>query len=246
MKNLILLFLVIGAVVSTTYPLTTQGDPDPTAALPLWSIAYVAVTGTSYYSFELTYNAGSSTTQAVDDTDGEFVGVACMLTDSAHTLTDLDIRAGISFSIAASNAAGTQETGSTDNWQPLVMTSHPVMAFTDSLNMATGLGSIECPITITNTADDKPTITANVVSWTFTVADLCGSLPIMGETWYAKCWSIPQGTFDLVAAASTASVKIFGAMDVTITTAAASCATTGASTFATGATILAGIAYLQF
>jgi hypothetical protein len=247
MKNLILLFLVIGAVVSDAIELTTTAAASVTA--PLWTITFAApATFEEYYSFTLTYNSGDSAQDVLpadNATPTKSTGVACLFTDSAFALSDGDIRAGITLNI--NSAAAALSTSDISGWTALLMTAHPVMEYTDSGNLDTKAGGVDCPITVTNTGNPDPVVdSAFIVSWTFTVANSCGALPQMGAAWHAKCWYVEGTTQAKLLATASQAVVISGGKEVTVAAATTTCATTGASTFATGATILAGIAYLQF
>jgi hypothetical protein len=246
MKNLILLFLVIGAVVSET-TLTTIGTA-ATAAVPLWTITYSAVTGLEYLSFVVTYFGGTADFEPVAKADDSF-GVACLFTDSAFDVNATQVRAGFSLSVVG-NADTTgpvlvpTKMSVDTNWQPLVMTSHPNIKYNSAIEIETGGSGVVCPL-VGTPADGKPVLTDLTATWTFTVQSGCGPIPQSGSAFYAKCFAIASET-KLIATTTTLTFIAAGITDVTIAAATTTCATTGASTFATGATILAGIAYLQF
>jgi hypothetical protein len=258
MKNLILLFLVIGAVLSAT-TLTTAASP-ATMLLPEWTITYVATTGTGYYSFTMTYNQGPTDTNVVTasvatgNVQDRDMGVACVFTTSAFTLATGDVKRGFAFSIGNGGGGTAAAVVTTTNaaWGALALTSYGAATYTVSGTTLTLVyvanTAVSCPVVLTNA--NLPTLapTTNIASWTFTVADRCGSLPPLGSVWYAKCYQSTDSLILLNLAAGAAPVLSAGSLkNVTVAAAAATaCATTGASTFATGATILAGIAYLQF
>jgi hypothetical protein len=252
MKNLIILFLVIGAVVSQT-TLTTIGSA-ATADLPLWTLTYANATDTNYYSFTLTYYAGDTASTAVAASAPAIgsggapatlgnMGVACLFTESNFTLETGNVKRGVAFSIP-SLSNGDATTSENTSWGTLAMTSYAEITYTvGSGSTMFKIGSTagtDCPIVITNTGTPLPVVANFTVSWTFTVASLCGSLPAMGAGWYARCFHSADGSSLFVAASQ--NPQLVGGKSVTVYAAI----TTGASIFATGAIILAGIAYLQF
>jgi hypothetical protein len=247
MKNLILLLLVIGAVVNAV-DLTTVVDP---ASIddPLWTIAYNTATASRYYTFTVTYYGGpSAITPIVAETTGgtNDFGVICVFTESTFAPAVSNANNAFSFAVpsttAASSAVGAT-TGATARWGTPTMQSYPLITYaaTPTLTVAT---VVSCPIAMTQAGAPLPVITSFTASWTFTVAAACGNLPPAGATWYAVCYAVKD---QVKIIAATPTITLVGTKNVTVTTAATACATTtGASTFATGATILAGIAYLQF
>jgi hypothetical protein len=251
MKNLILLLLVIGAVVSTTYNLTTPASPATTAA-PLWTLTYDSATASTFYSLTLTYYAGdTASNEPVAISSGtagsQNMGVACFITDSTFALVTTGTGTFPAFTFSIPNAVSTgtaATTAASTNWTPLAMTAHVAATFTFTGTTFTGGGFADCPIVQTDSTT-LPTVTAFTASWTFTVAKLCGSLPVSGNAWYARCYAVEDAD-DLITIGTDAATLVAG-NNVTVTATTTTCSTTtGASTFATGATILAGIAYLQF
>jgi hypothetical protein len=246
MKNLILLLLVIGAVVNAV-DLTTVTTASATT--PLWTIEYVAATGTNYYGFQLTYSAGTtaSTNLAITTTGnaaGNF-GVVCLITDSAFTQTNGANYVGFGFSVPRTAAAITNSDSTP--WGLLALTAYTTGAYATAPTY-TAATIVSCPLAITNTGTSLLPIinsTTYTATWDITVSGLCGSLPPTGSTWYAKCYTVVDN-IKIMSTATEAS-PITAGKSVTFTTTTTTCSTTtGASTFATGATILAGIAYLQF
>jgi hypothetical protein len=243
MKNLILLLLVIGAVVNANN-LTTAATAS--AATPLWTLEYIAATGTNYYGFTLTYSAGTTASVTLGDVTGTAAGtfgVVCLITDSAFTQTNAANYVGFGFSVPRTATAAVNSVNT--NWGTLALTAYTSGAYATTPTY-TSATVIPCPITITNTGGALPTISATyTASWTVTISGLCGSLPPTGSAWYAKCYNVVDSA-KIMPTASEA-LTINDGRSVTITATTTTCSTTtGASTFATGATILAGIAYLQF
>jgi hypothetical protein len=227
MKLLIVLFLVIGAVVSQI-ELTTPAA----VTAPLWTLTYSAPTGFNYYSFSLTYYSGTSATDALaaSGTSNSF-GVACMITDSAFALATTDVRAGFSFSVTgATNKASTSV--NTD-WEALLMVFHPTMVYNTGNTIDTGAASVACPITMTQTGQPLPDISTSVTPlWTFTVADGCGSLPPMGTGWFARCFSVADQGKIISATGDIATVAVLGDTNITIAATTTACVLSGASTIA--------------
>jgi hypothetical protein len=230
MKNLILLFLVIGAVVSSTALSNATGE--------VWAITYTAPTSPDYYSFTLTYDGQDTADGNYISLNTQVIGVACIPTSSTFALAAGQNNNAFSFSVAA-NATAATNTAAT-NWADLKMMEHSTVGFAGTtLTMGAAATTLECPITVA-----RPTFANYVVTWTFTVATGCGPAPQIGSSFFAVCYAIPDNTV-LFSADNAALANTVG-FSVTYTAPTTTCATTGASTFATGATILAGIAYLQF
>jgi hypothetical protein len=245
MKNLILLFLVIGAAVSTAVTLTnTTGDY-------LWTLEYKAVATGQFYSFVLTFTRPSiaATAAQVYIAADSAIGVVCVPSVSTFAVTAAQERSAFVFS--TSSKTGTALNDNAANWDVLVLTHWSSGLYNPGTNFVTGGTVITCGLV--GTGATTPVITNGVVTWTFTVAAACLDLPQMGTGWFAKCFATPT----VLDAASPALVTqtfavgstpptLLGALDVTFPGTTTVCALNGASTFATGATILAGIAYLQF
>jgi hypothetical protein len=251
MKNFILLLLVIGAVVSTTYNLTTPASPATTAA-PLWTLTYDSATASTFYSLTLTYYAGDTdpntpVAAGAGAAGTGNMGVACFITDSTFALVTSSTGLFPAFVWSVPNAGNGNTAATTaagTSWGTLAMTGHVAATFTFTGTTFTGGGFADCPITQTD-GTVLPTVSAFTASWTFTVAKLCGSLPVSGNAWYARCYAV-EDTTSLITI-GTAAADLVAGNNITVTATSTTCSTTtGASTFATGATILAGIAYLQF
>jgi hypothetical protein len=245
MKNLILLLLVIGAAVSQI-ALTTL-------AAQKWTLTYVSAS-TSFYSFTLSYEVtGAAVPASYLVAASSNMGVVCIPTLSTFAI-NTTARAGFTFTVD-NGAGGAAANNAEANWLPLKLISQPTMTYANSGSISTGTAAdgTVCPIVIPavtggNTAD-FPTFSSGVVTWAFTVATPCGVLPAMGAAWYAKCYAVASvliGTtnVDDIAGAAVALTTV-GENNVTVAATTTVCAVSGASTFATGATILAGIAYLQ-
>jgi hypothetical protein len=241
MKNLILLFLVIGAVVSTEVQLsTTAGDH-------VWKITYAATTTGQFYSFKLTYT--KPTVAALVNQPyiaaSQAIGVVCMPTVSTFDVTGAARSAFIFYILSSGSAIAAND--AVTNWGALALGHLPAAIYTAATpDFVSGGSTSTCALT---GATAPTSVVAGVATYTFTVAAACVDLPPMGTAWYAKCFAVPTiavGDAPYVVLKTIATGFIKGIMDVTFAGTTTTCATTGASTFATGATILAGIAYLQF
>jgi hypothetical protein len=250
MKNLILLFLVIGAVVSTAIVLTNTTD----AAKAEWTLTYVTPATTSVYnSFTLSYDSGNGTTSAaLINGDANSIGVVCIPTSADFALaTPGTARPAYSFSVlgtgtgTATPSLNTQASVDVPQFAALLLTYHPLMTYTTADSVATSAaGNIDCALTGAGAADIV--VASGILTWTFTVAAACGNLPKMGTDWYARCFAVKDQNIEVSKAGGETITALIGAKDVSIVTTTTCATTAGASTFATGATILAGIAYLQF
>jgi hypothetical protein len=250
MKNLILLFLVIGAAVCTEITLTnTTGDH-------LWKLTYLATTTGQTYSFTLSYTKPSVAATAASTliTFDNSIGVVCVPTLPDFSFVTTVARSAFIFSVTNPTGTGAGSSATNDattNWGPLVLTyaaGGVYVTTAGSVTFSPGAAGFisNCPL-ITPAA--LPVIANGIVTYTFAIANACISLPKMGTAWSAKCFAVIDsvpGNAPQLATLTTAANAIVGAMDVTVAGTTTTCATSGASTFATGATILAGIAYLQF
>jgi hypothetical protein len=246
MKSLILLFLVIGAVVSQI-TLTTGSA----TAAPQWTLTYATPTGENFYGYTLALQAkDASSLTLLTGGATTFTGVVCKETTSTF---DVITAAGPGWSWTFGNGGNAADSTTAANTGFLIMTLtyHPLMTITAATAATagtTGLGSIACQIVTAPTP--LPTAgAANTLSWVSTGINSCGNLKASGVAFYAKCFNFVQQAATLQnTAASVAITAINTGTNVTVAASATStCATTtGASTLATGATILAGIAYLQF
>jgi hypothetical protein len=243
MKNLILLFLVIGAAVSTAVTLTnTTGDY-------LWTLTYATPATGSFYSFVVTYTRPTRASTAGDPliAASQFIGVACFPTISTFAFTTAVARPAFIFSATTTDANPALNNADT-KWGPLVLNYFSGALYTTGASAALNTGAAApLPAACALVGATKPVLANGIATWTFTIAAACVDLPQMGTAHFAKCIAIgtQAESLILVEKAITAAT-VFGAMDVTFPGTTTTCATAGASTFATGATILAGIAYLQF
>jgi hypothetical protein len=261
MNTLILLFLVIGSVVSEV--LLTTGTA--TAAVE-WSLTYTNATGENFYGYTLVLRGKDLeplevTAEVVADTD-YFTGVVCVETTSDHSR-----RSGPGFGWTLVNAIGSaRSAGSTSNALTLgaiTLTYYPALAITEDNatpgigNGQTGGGAIVCNIAdAAGTAHTVPTATpsvSNSVEFISSGINSCGNLKASGVGFYARCYNVVFQTAEWSVAGDTLLTAVNTGTDVTFAaTALPTCVLNGnengngASTFATGATILAGIAYLQF
>jgi hypothetical protein len=254
MKNLIILLLVIGAVVNALDLTTVTGERSIDD--PLWTITYGSRTASNYYNFVVTYSAGTTaSTEAVatGNVGINNMGVACYFTDSTFALTS-GTATYRGFSLSVGNAASSSAvTSAASGWTTLALVSHTLLTYTVAGTTTTyttpTLPStiIPCPLVFTPVAV-TPVLSADfTATWTFAVANTCGQLPAIETAWHAVCFHSKTGTNLFTAAAAAVVVQTDTLKNVTYTAPTTTCSTTtGASTFATGATILAGIAYLQF
>jgi hypothetical protein len=258
MKNLILLFLVIGAVVSEV--LLTTGTP---VASVEWALTYSDPTGENFYGYTMVLRGKDLqplTVVAVDGTTDSlavYTGVVCVETTSDHSLRT---GPGFGWTVAnVANAGSTRAAGVTNTAAtvgPITLTYFPALAVTEGGTAGigaaqTGGGGTVC--TIANAAGTAHTIAtatpsvSNSLEYISSGINSCGNLKASGVAFYARCYNVLGQTTEWSVVGDIALGTVNTGTDVTVAaTAATSCATTGASTFATGATILAGIAYLQF
>jgi hypothetical protein len=225
MKLAILLILLIGSVMSS--------NTMTSATANMWTLTYLDVSSTAIiYNFTLSYSEGA-TANADIVTAANNMGLICIITTLNFTLADdaTATNAAFSFSSGATTAAGDNEI--LTNWDALTAQTHPSMIHTTDTSLATGASTANCPLT---TVANTPTFASYVVSWANSLPALCTNWPIKGATWYARCFHMDDQTKNIASTSSVTGVVVSGVKNVTI----------GASTFATGATILAGIAYLQF
>jgi hypothetical protein len=238
-------YLVIGAVVSTEVQLTT------TAGNLVWKLNYLGVTTGQFYSFTLSYTKPTVAATAAQAyiTNSNSIAVVCV-----PTLSNFDVTVAGSprsaFIFSSTNAGAAPATNDNiANWGPLVIghaASGVYVTTTGSVSFTPGLAVTNCPLV---TAAAVPVLANGIATYTFALAASCFNLPQMGTGWYAKCFAqtdLATAGSSQTGGANVVAATIVGAMDVTFAGTTTTCATTGASTFATGATILAGIAYLQF
>jgi hypothetical protein len=224
MKLVILLICLISAA-SCSEILTSSSST-------LWTFTYLTpAVNTTAYNFTLAYSTGATVSAAVITTAGNTVGVVCIITTSNFTVVDT-ASSSVGFGFEAVSTAGTALNDVAAAWNAITLWTHPAMTHTSEISLDTGAGSSNCAMT---TVANVPTAASFVITYTNSVPSACANLQAMGVTWYGRCYH--QG--DSVKVASIAG-------SVTIAVSAAKNVTVGASTFATGATILAGIAYLQF
>jgi hypothetical protein len=253
MKNLILLFLVIGAAVSQV---TLIAATTPALATPKWTLTYATPATGQVLSYTLALDTGSTAplTYTTAGLTRNF-GLACIITNSSHTVgsTIATGQPGFAFSWLGQDGAIQNNVEATRIKSALVLTYFPTMFMTSVTGMTTGGSGTVCTANTFNaagTATVETTLNATtlVSSWIVTSPNTCNALPLNTLGWYAKCYSIADGA-ELFGLTTTKNIVATNPTDVTVVStaaAAAACATTGALTFATGATILAGIAYLQF
>ena len=219
--KLILLICLIGAAMSAT-TLTT-------GTATLWTLTYLtpAATTTSY-NLTLAYSTGVTTGTTAVSASGFQIGVICLTTVANYTLTAASAtNTGFGF---GSTASGASTIDAITNWGPLTLHTLASVTYTSDTSLTLGASGTTCTL-VTPTA---PTWAVYVHTYTFSSVAVCGNLGIMGATWYARCFH--KATSATLLSASSGAITVSAAKNVTV----------GASNFVTGATILAGIAYLQF
>jgi hypothetical protein len=222
MKLIIVLILLIGAAVSQTALTGSTSN--------LWELMSSSPTTGTAYNLILRYgiNAASGATTTVA-TSGQDIGVVCIATTSNFTLAAGAV-AQVGWSMQ-STATGTATIAASANWGDILVYSLSAITHTSDTSLLTGATGTAC----TKSISLGTTISDQKAWWFFDITATCANLPAYGAVdWYGRC-------FHKVAAIDKANesgktLVVSGAKNVTI----------GASTFATGATILAGIAYLQF
>ena len=244
MKNLILLFLVIGAAVSQV--VLTTGTA--TAAIE-WTLTYATPTGENFYGYTLSVKAKDLSAATVAANTALFTGVVCL--ETLSTFDDSTAGPGWVWAVTSPNAVASV-LGTAAGFTTLTLTYLPALAITETgvTNAGaanTGAGGIICTITAASPATVTSGV-ANSMEYITTAINSCGNLKAMGVAFYARCYNvIAQATdFAGTSAVAIASIDTGTNVTVTATSTTTTCTTTGASTLATGATILAGIAYLQF
>jgi len=224
MKLVILLICLISAA--------TCAEILTSATANLWTFTYLTPAATTtIYNFTLAYSTGASSAATVITLNPGSIGVVCIITTSNFTIVDTaDATTGFSFE--ASSTAATVLNNVATGWGAITLQTHPSMTHTSETSLATGLVTADCPlVTVANT----PAYADYVHTYSNSATASCTNVQIMGVTWYGRCYHKADSA-DVMATATTITLTVSGAKNVTV----------GASTFAAGATILAGIAYLQF
>jgi hypothetical protein len=219
--KLILLICLIGAAMSAE--LLTTGTTT------LWTLTYLTPAATTTnYNLTLAYSTGVTTgTTEVSSGSTMQIGVVCLTTVANFSLVAASSNAGFGF---GSQATAASAINSITGWGALTLHILSAVTYTtDVLLTQTALGSACTLVSAT-----APTWAAYVHTYTFSSVAVCGNLGIMGGTWYARCFH------------KTSTAVIIGASSLDLVVSAAKNVTVGASNLAVGATILAGIAYLQF
>jgi hypothetical protein len=219
--KLILLICLIGAAMSAT-TLTT-------GTATLWTLTYLTPAATTNnYNLTVAYSTGV-TASATVATSGQEIGVICLLTVANYTLTASATvnQTGFAF---GQTATGTATNSAAAFWGPLKLTSFTSAKYASDTSITAGTVVADCAL-VTPTA---PAYAAFVHTYSFSSVAVCPGLGIKGALWYARCFHKTATT--VLTTGTTGSFVVSAAKNVTV----------GASTFAAGATILAGIAYLQF
>jgi hypothetical protein len=224
MKLAILLICLISAA--------TCANVLTTGTATSWTLTYLtpAATTTSV-NFTLAYSTGATAQATLIALSASTIGVVCIITTSNFTVVDTTL-AVRGFSFEAVSTAATATNNAVAGWGALSIWTHPAMTHTSEASLMTGAGSSTCALT---TVANTPAIASFVVTYTNSIPSACTNLAAKGVTWYARCYHKTDSA-TVANIAATATIAVTAARNVTV----------GASTFATGATILAGIAYLQF
>jgi hypothetical protein len=222
--KLILLICLIGAAMSANLLTTGTGT--------LWTMTYLtpAATTTSY-NLTLAYSTGVTTGTTQVSASAGHIGVVCIITTSNFTLTAAST-ANLGFAFGTTSTAITTINNVT-GWGPLTLSSYNALTYTSDTTLVTGSAAanvVSCTL-LTPTA---PTWAAYVHTYTFSSTSVCANVPLKSASWTARCFN------------KVTNAVLTTAVSATLTVSAARNVTVGASTFAAGATILAGIAYLQF
>jgi hypothetical protein len=223
MKLIIILILLVGTAISQTAYTTDTATK--------WTVASVDPTTSTgiTYDFIARYGIGAAsgaTTQVA--TIGQEIGLICLVTTSNFTLADgATAQVGWSFS---SIATGTTTIAATTNWGDALVYSLSAITHTTDTSLITGATGTACATTnVTPT-----TILSMEIYFLFDIVSTCTNVPVYKVNWYGRCFH------------KAASTNLIATSGNTLVVSSAKNLTVGASTFATGATILAGIAYLQF
>jgi hypothetical protein len=221
MKLILLICLIATAMSATT--LTT-------GTATLWTLTYMTPAATTtIYNLTLAYSTGATTGSTTVNAASAEIGVICITTTSNFTLADgATSQAGFAFASVA-GAGGPATIDAVTNWAALTLFTMTALTKTTDIQIITTTTGTACVLTSAAT----PTYASFVHTYTFSAVATCTGLGIQGATWYARCFHKATSATLLSTAA-------------TFVVSAAKNVTVQASTFAAGATILAGIAYLQF
>ena len=222
MKSIIILILLVGTAMSQT-TFTTD-------AVNKWKILSLTPDSTVTYDLIAQYEIGAAsgaTTQVA--TNGQDIGVVCIVTTSNFSLAD-GATGQVGWSMT-STATGTTTIASSTNWGSMLVTSLTALTHTSDTSLLTGATGTAC-----TTTNVLPVVVVDqILYWFFDITGACANIPLINAaTWYARCFH------------KAASTSLVSANSQTLVVSSAKNVTIGASTFAAGATILAGIAYLQF
>jgi hypothetical protein len=193
----------------------------------LWQAQSATPTTGSTYSMVVQYSIGASSGDTTTVTSTQDIGVVCLITTENFTLADGDTAAGFSLQTLSTGVA---TIAASTNWGVMLVYSLTAVTHTTDVQLVTGSTGTAC-----TTSNVIPMVISDEKAWWFfDIADACTSLPLSTATWYARC-------FHKAAATDLASET-----GKTLVVSAAKNVTGAALTFATGATVLAGVAYLQF
>jgi hypothetical protein len=202
-----------------------------TGTTTLWTLTYLTPAATTtIYNLTLAYSTGVTTGTTTVITASQNIAVLCIITTLNFTLADLATsQSGFSFTSTA-GSGGVATIAAVANWGVLSFHSLTLLTHTSDTAITTGASGTACTL-VSATA---PAYATYVHTYSFSTVAACTSLALKGVTWYARCFHKADGSTTL------------STTGTTFTVSAAKNVTVGASTFAAGATILAGIAYLQF
>jgi hypothetical protein len=223
MKSIIILILLVGTAISQTEYTTDTATK--------WTVASVDPTTSTGITYDFVARLGigaasGATTQIA--TIGQEIGLICLVTTSNFTLADgATAQVGWSFS---SIATGTTTIAVSTGWGDMLVYSLSAITHNSDTSLTTGATGTACATTNV----ELTTIVSLEVYFRFDVTATCANVPVYGVNWYGRCFH------------KAASTNLVSDSGNTLVVSSAKNLTIGASKLATGATILAGIAYLQF
>jgi hypothetical protein len=221
MKSIIILILLIGTAISTTT--MTSGTATK------WQLTSSTPATGQTFDFQVMFSTGAATGNVATTT--QEIGLVCLVLTSNFTIA-ANTAGQAGFAMTSTAGAGTAAISAITNWGAIVTKPLATVTYVSDVSITTTLTSVACAAANV----DAITLTSNVIKWAFDITGACANIPLKSATttWYGRCFHKAASSTALVASANNFAVS--AALNVTI----------GASTFAAGATILAGIAYLQF
>jgi hypothetical protein len=220
MKSIIILILLIGTAMSTTT--FTSGT-----ATKWQLLSSTPVTGQTF-DLQVMFSTGAATGDVA--VSGNTIGVICIVLTSNFTIA-ANTAGQAGFAMTSTASGGTAAISAITNWGALVTYPLATVTYVSDSGITTTLTSTACGAANV----DAITLSNNEIKWAFDITGACANIPLITSTatWYGRCF---HKNTSAVSVATAATFVVSAPQNVTI----------GASTFAAGATILAGIAYLQF